>query len=60
VIPLQPDFIEITKLAVGSQIGRGQMAMVIDDGLVGCRTMIELTGRFRFQEEIVVDEWCSH
>ena len=56
LVAAQPDLGEICELMISQNLLRGQMAVVIVDGLVLGETMIQVAGCVCLQKEVVVNE----
>jgi len=59
VIAFEPNFKEVAELAIGSDVGGGEMRMEIEDGKRGGKFVVEMTGGGSVEEEVVVDEGHS-
>src|SRR6187200_1386916 len=57
MVALEPDLEQGGEAAVGRDVLRRQMAVIIDDRLGGGKLVVQTAGRGRGQEKIVMDEW---
>src|SRR6267143_3614721 len=56
VISFQPDLEQILELAVGGDVGRGQMRVIVHNRLVRGVLVIEPSSYFGVEKEVIVDE----
>ena len=57
MVAFQPDFKKVFELAVGGDVARRNVAMVVKNRLVLGVLVVKFAGRFGAQQKIFVDEW---
>jgi hypothetical protein len=60
VVVAEPDLGHVGELVVGGDLPHGYVAVVVVDRLRAGVYAVELAGRRRVQQEVVVDEWLHN